>query len=169
MSDYCVVVADGARARLFTLQEGGVDEAGPTLVEVSGLANPEAEAAGKEIFSDEKSGRNAAPGGGGAHGYDDHRDAHIEETERRFAKDVAEAAAEALRRGRAGCLVVVANPRMMGHLREALTATSLDMRVKEVKKDLSKLPVHEVQEHLAAEGVLPARQGSPSYRPSGQP
>jgi len=168
MSDYCVVVADGARARLFTLQEGGIGEGGPTLVEEASLTNAEAEVAGKELFSDEKPGRNVAPGGGGAHGYDDHRDRHLDESERRFARDIADAAADALRREKTARLVLAASPRMIGHLREALTATAVDMKVNEVHKDLTKLSVHEVQEHLAAAGVLPAREGEPSYTPSGQ-
>jgi protein required for attachment to host cells len=168
MSDYCVVVADGARARLFSVQEGGIGEGGPTLVEHAGLSNAEAEVAGKDLFSDEKSGRNDAPGGGGAHGYDDHRDRHRDENERRFARDIAAAAADALRREAAARLVLAADPRMMGHLREALSATAVDMKVSEVQKDLTKFSVHEVQEHLAAAGVLPAREGEPSYVPTGQ-
>lgn len=170
MSDYCVVVADGARARLFTLEQADIAEGGPNLVEISGLANPEAEAAGKEIYSDEKSGRNVAPAGGGAHGYDDHRDQHIEETERRFAKAIAAAAAQVVAREKAGCLVLAANPRMLGHLRAAISATAADLKVREVPKELTKLAVHEVHEHLAAAHVLPGREPAetPVYRPSGQ-
>ena len=158
MSDYCVVVADGAKARLFALQAADVGEGGPNLVEISGLANPEAEAAGKEIYSDDKSGRNASSGGGGAHGYDDHRNQHIDEIERRFAKNVAAAATDAVQRNKSGCLVVAAEPRMMGHLRDAMGPAVAGLKVKEVVKDLTKLSVHELHEHLAADKVLPARE-----------
>ncbi len=170
MSDYCVVVADGARARLFILEQADIAEGGPNLVELSDLANPEAEAAGREIYSDEKSGRNVAPAGGGAHGYNDHRDQHIDETERRFAKDIAAAAAQVLAREMAGCLVLAANPRMLGHLRAAMSATAPDLKVREVHKDLVKLPAHEVHEHLAAEGILPQREPAEGqrYTPAGR-
>jgi len=160
MSKYCVVVADGARARLFSLREPEIGEYGPDLVEFSDLANAEIEASGKEIYSDNKSGRNAAPAGAGAHGYDDHRDKHIEESERRFAKQVAAAAADAVVQQSSGCLVVAADPQMMGHLREAMGASVSGIKVKEVVKNLTKLGVQELQEHLAADHMLPARQPS---------
>lgn len=158
MSDYCVVVADGARARLFSLEQADIGEAGPNLVEISDLANPEAEEAGKEIYSEDKSGRNVSTGGGGAHGYDDHRDRHAEENERRFAKQIVAATAEALAQQKAGCLVVAADPRMMGHLRDAMGSSAPGLKVKEVAKDLTKLSTHDLHEHLAADQLLPARQ-----------
>jgi len=158
MSKYCVVVADGARARFFSLDEPGVGEAGPNLVEVSDLANSEAEMAGKDIYRDLKSGRNEASAGGGAHGYDDHRNGHLEESERRFAKQIAAAATDAVLREQSGCLVVAADPNMMGHLRAAMNVSLGGIEVKEVVKDLSKLGPQELQEHLAADHALPARQ-----------
>ncbi len=39
----------------------------------------------EELFSDSKTGRGAAPQGGGVHGYDDKRDQHLDEMRRRFA------------------------------------------------------------------------------------
>jgi len=158
MSKYCVVVADGAKARLFSLEEAGIAEGGPDLVEVSDLANSEVSAAGKDIYSNEKSGRNAAPAGGGAHGYDDHRDRHIEESKRSFAKQIAAAAADAVERQKSSCLVVAADPHMMGHLREAMSSSMRDVNVKEVVKDLTKLDPRELHQHLAADHMLPARQ-----------
>ncbi|ALP52246.1 hypothetical protein Tel_03285 [Candidatus Tenderia electrophaga] len=170
MSDFCVVVADSARARLFTLEESGVAEGGPNLVEISSLANAAAEAQDNEIFA-AKRGRNTAPAEGGIHAYDDHREDHNQENERRFAKDVIAAAVQTLQREKAGVLVLAANPRMMGYLREARDAASLDVRVKEVHKDLTKLSVHEVHRHLTADGLLPQREPAESqrYTPSGQP
>jgi len=160
MSEYCVVVADGARARLFSLEEAGIGEGGPDLVEISDLTNSEVEAAGREIYSNDKSGRNVAPAGGGAHGYDDHRDHHIEESERRFAKQIAAAAADAVTRQKSGCLVVTADPQMMGHLREAMSSSVGGIKIKEVVKDLTKFAPQELHEYLAADHMLPARQPS---------
>lgn len=157
MSKYCVVVADGARARLFSLDEPGDGEAGSDLVEFTDLANSEVKVAGMEIYSNSKSGRNAAPSGGGIHGYDDHRDGHMEESERRFAKQIAAAAANAVMQQRPGCLVVAADPHMMGHLRKAMNSSVGGIKVMEVTKDLTKLGTQELQEHLAADHTLPAR------------
>ena len=158
MSKYCVVVADGARARLFSLKEAAIGEGGPDLVEVSDLANCEVEAAGKDIYSDVKSGRNAAPAGGGAHGYDDHRDRHINESERRFARQIAAETAKAVTQQKSGCLVVAADPHMLGYLREAMSANVGGITVREIVKDLTKLAPRELHEYLAADHMLPARQ-----------
>ena len=45
---YCIVVADGSRARLFTLDAGAPDTPGPDLVEHEDLANPEHKLAGRD-------------------------------------------------------------------------------------------------------------------------
>ena len=159
MSKYCVVVADGARARFFSLEEGGIGDGGPNLVEHDDLVNPEAESKGKELYSEDKSGRNTAPMGAGAHGYDDHRDRHSEEVERRFAKQIAEVAVASANQGQAKQLVMVADKRMMGHLRSALNVPSTaGLKVSEVAKNLTKLNVSELQEHLSKNGMLPARE-----------
>lgn len=170
MNDYCVVVADAARARMFVLGESGGVGGGPDLSELGGLANPEGEAAGKALYSDTKSGRNDAPAGGGAHGYDDHRDRHMAELERRFARDILMAARDELGRRGAHTLVLAAGPRMLGYLREAMEGVPEGVTVREVGKDLTRLSPAELHQHLAADGVLPPRQSADSqrYTPAGQ-
>ncbi len=161
MSDYYVVVADGARARFFSLEAAsdlGV-AGGPNLVEQNDLANSEAEAAGKELFSDMKSGRNAGPMGSGAHGYDDHRSQHMDEVERRFARRVVDIALNGAGAHHAEHLVLVAEKRMLGHLRDELPKPAIGAAtVSEVAKDLTKLSVRDLHEHLAADKVLPQRR-----------
>ena len=159
MSRYCVVVADGARARFFSLEEADIGESGPNLVEHDVLVNPEAESAGKDIYSNDKSGRNAAPMGAGAHGYDDHRDSHSDELEHRFAKKVAHEAVTAASQRQATRLVVVADKRMMGHLRSVIVVPpTAGFRVSELAKDLSKLSLTELHAHLASDGMVPPRE-----------
>lgn len=155
MSDYCVVVADGARARLFTLRDAAVGGGGPSLVEISDLANPEL--AAEVLKGDEKRGHSVASASSGPHGFEDHRDRHRQEGERRFAKQVAAEAATVVGREKAGCLVVAADARMLGHLREALNLPAT-VRISEVAKDLTKLAPQELQGHLAADNALPARK-----------
>ncbi len=161
MTDYCVVVANGARARFFTLQGAKVPEieGGPNLVEQgSNLVNPEKELPDRELWSNEY-GRNRAPSGGPAHGYDDHRAQHDEELVRRFARRVAEETARRVQANSAAHVVLVAQKRTLGHLRpalEPLLRASVDVR--EVGKDLSKLSPTELHEHLARENVLPRRR-----------
>lgn len=159
MMNTIVVVANGSRARFFSLQpaETPAFESSPRMVEHGGLVNPEQEAAGKDLWSDNKSGRNRSSGGGGAHGYDDHRDQHRAEYERRFVQSVAGEAASLARSHGAMRMVVTADNRMLGLLREELhRANGFDL--KEVPKDYSKLSVHELHEQLAALKLVPARR-----------
>ena len=160
MSDYCVVVAGGAEARFFTLEPADTPEiqSGPNLVEHEVLVNPEKHASGGEIFSDAKSGRNR--GAAGTHGYDDHRDRHLEESGRRFAKSIAQSAAQLVKSSAANRLVLVAEKQLLGQLRgevEALGKNGLTIR--DCAKELSKLPPIELHAHLAKEQLLPARKG----------
>jgi len=156
MSDYCVVVADGARARLFSLREASAPGAGgPNLVEISDLTNPDL--AAEVLRGDERSGHSVASASSGSHGFEDHRERHRSESERRFAKRIVTEAAQVVGRERAGSLVLAAEAQMLSHLREALNLPAT-VRVREVAKDLVKLTPHELYAHLAADNALPARR-----------
>ncbi len=161
MLNYLVVVADGARARFFKLvpAEFPEIESSPNLVELEDFINTEIDEKGRELWSDPKSGRGKAPGDGPAHGYDDHRERHKDENERRFAHETG---AEIVKRAtgeKADRVVVAAESRMLGMLREAiegkLPATT---RLIERAEDLSKLAAQELHAHLAKEELLPPRK-----------
>ncbi|MFQ5936366.1 MAG: host attachment protein [Acidiferrobacterales bacterium] len=161
MSDYCIVVADGARARLFTLEPASSPdtEGGPNLMERKDLVNPEQQVHSGRLWSDVKTGRNRAPGGGQAHGYDDHRTQHVEEFRRRFARAVAQETAQLARTCHASHVVLVAQKRMLGFLRAELEALLKNgVAVRAVAKDLSKLTPHEVHRYLARARLLPRRK-----------
>lgn len=81
--------------------------------------NPEQELEGKQLFENTKSGRNRAPVGGPAHGYDDHRAEHRRGYQRDLARRVARRVQE-LADGSKPALVVIAGPRMLGLIREEL-------------------------------------------------
>lgn len=159
MNEYCVVVANASRARFFSLESGDVPEveSGPHLVEHSDLVNPEATLPGREAWSDTRSGGNTAPGGGPSHRYDDHREQHMREIGRRFARQVAGAALDMARRRGADCLVVVAADRMLGYLRPELDTPAPRVEIREAAKDLTTLGPREILGHLVVAGVLPAR------------
>jgi len=160
MSAYCVVVCNGNRARFFTLEPAGVPgESGPKLVECSDLVNAEAAATGKNNWAETKSGRNTAPGGGGAHGYDDHREHHEEEFVRRFASDVTTEAGRLVQANKGKHLILVAANRMLGYLRNSLEMPAIaQVEVKEVAKDLIKFSAQDIHEHLSDAGLLPVRK-----------
>jgi len=159
MSDYCVVVADGTRARLFTLETADLPgvEGGPNLVEQSDLINPESGEGARA--APQKSGRDTGRGTGVAHGFVDHRSQHEDEFLRRFAKLVTENALRLTRERQAGHLVLVAGNRVLGLLRSELQVPAGEsLQVHEVPKDLARLSAHELHEHLSGASVLPRRK-----------
>jgi protein required for attachment to host cells len=161
MSDYCVLVADGARARFFTLEPVEVPEmeSGPNLIERRDLVNTEKEASEQDLMSDVKPGRNRTPGGG-AHAYDDHRRQYADERERRFARRVAKETAELTNLNGIKQVVLVAEKRMLGFLRSELTPTlKSGLQVQEVAKDMSKASPRDLHEYLAKDKLLPRRKG----------
>ncbi|MDX9739707.1 MAG: host attachment protein [Gammaproteobacteria bacterium] len=158
MNEYCVVVANASRARFFTLEEPKVPEVeSARLIERDDLVDPEATLAGREAWSDTRSGANAGPGGALTHRYDDHRDAHDQERGRRFARRIAGAALDMVREQEGKCLVVVAGNRMLGHLRPELETPAGGIEVREAAKDLTALGPRELLGHLVTAGLLPAR------------
>jgi protein required for attachment to host cells len=158
-NSYCIVVADGTRARLFTLEDGAPDEPGPNLAEQQDLANPEHKLAGRDKYSTTRTGSNLNPQKGPAHGYDDHRDKEEREHERRFAREVASHAVALAQRQHSHQLLVVAEKRMLGLLRETLVLPAQSgIELHELAKDLTRLSATELQAHLAQAGLVPARQ-----------
>jgi len=156
---YCIVVADGSRARLFTLNPGAPDTPGPDLVEHEDLANPEHRLAGRDKYSTTRTGSNLNPQQGPAHGYDDHRDKEEREHERRFAREIAGHAVALAQRQHSYQLVLVAEKRMLGILRETLVLPAKSgIEVRELAKDLTRLSATELHARLAEAGVVPARQ-----------
>lgn len=160
MAQYCVVVTNGSRARFFTLQAAEFPEleSGPNLVEHNHLINVERGNGTHELWSETKTGRNRAPNGGPAHGYDDHRTRHADEYERRFANDIADECSRLSRSEQASDVVLVSQKRMLGFLRGAMENRVNGVNTHEVAKDLSKLSVQALHAHLARENLLPPRR-----------
>ena len=67
----------------------------------------------------------------------------------RFAKRVASALEQLVRAERIKAIVVVAPPRTLAELRNAFHADVKNRIVAEIDKDLTKLPVGEIEKHLA--------------------
>jgi protein required for attachment to host cells len=159
MTDYCVVITGGAYARFFTLEpiEFPELESGPRLTHCGELFNPKKEIAGRDLYTDSKSGRGRAPRGGPAHGYDDHRSHHEDELDRRFARKILEKASALVQAYKARCVVLVAPAPMLGLIRQELHAfDKLGVEVQKVAKDMTKFSPKRIQNSLAREGILPA-------------
>lgn len=65
-----------------------------------------------------------------------------------FAKDLAHALESACERSRIGSIVLVAPPRTLAQLRDALPESVRRLVVAEIDKDLTKIPIHEIERHL---------------------
>jgi len=157
MSDYCILVADAMRARIFTLEPSAFPtESTPRLVEQQmDFVNPDEAISGDEMWG------NTRPGGthsssGAAHGYDDHRERHQEQNRIHFARQIA---AQAIRHAidhQAKSVVVVAEKHMLGLLRECMDIPPKSgVSLIEVAKDYSKLSPREIHQRLAEEQVIP--------------
>lgn len=160
MSEYCVVVAEGARARFFTLEPADVPEleGGPNLVEHDSLANPQHRAHHEHIYADGRGGRNRTAGGQ-SHGYDEHRQQYDDGLEQRFARDIAEHLDTLARRSASRRIIMCAEKRMLGFLRGAMNGQQHNgIDIIEVPKDLAKLNSRELHQHLAQDGHIPPRR-----------
>ena len=154
------MVADGSRARFFEFEQLDDDEQGSEFRELEDLVHPEQELRGQEVFDNLKSGRNrvpTVPTAGPAHGYDDHREQNREQASRNFAKRVAQRAAELLHEGRSR-LVVMADPRTLGLLRDQLERVKVTVPTEELARDMSAASAHELRNYLASAGLLPPRK-----------
>jgi protein required for attachment to host cells len=73
-----------------------------------------------------------------------------EQAEQRFLCDLAKRLDAAVTSGEAKSLILVAPPRALGVLRQASSVNLRNAIRVEVDKDFVKLPVHEIERHLAA-------------------
>ncbi|TAI67679.1 host attachment family protein [Bradyrhizobium sp. Leo170] len=138
--DAIVFVGDGRKA-LFLRNEG--DEKFPNLKteRVFEQQNPSTHDQGSE-----RPGRTKKPGSGQRSTVEP-VDWHDLE-EHRFARQVAAAAEQVIRSGKAKALVVVAPPRTLAELRVAFHADVKRHILAEFDKDLTKHPVGEIERHL---------------------
>jgi len=168
----CIVVADSAHARFITLempQAHEMDE-GAHLVEREDLVNPEAEIPERWLFSD-RAGRAHASPKGAAHALDDHRRAHLRESERRYARRLVEHAERFVKDQQASRLMFVAEPRLLGTLREQLPYERFHaVEIVEIGENLSRQPLKQIQRVLALRGAVqaPSTPEDGVFHPRGQ-
>lgn len=168
-----IVVADGARARFFTLQPTDelAPERGPRLIEHLDMTNPEGELPERELFSD-RGGRMHGSPSGSAHGSDDHRAQHRVEFERRFVRRLLDEAQRFARDQGLNQLVLSAEPSLLGVLRPELERMGMPgVGVLELPENLVRHSVAALADVLTLRGVMP-KSRAPSgglYRPRGQP
>lgn len=140
MSKHWIVVADNSHARIFTLD----DPAGGLLM-VDTLEHPEAREHSRDINAD-RPGRAFDSKGAGRHAMGASVDP-VEQEIIRFSKEVAAHLRAACQDGRCDRLLLVAGPRLLGHLRQHLDLPP-EVRVAELEKNLGQFDANEIRSHL---------------------
>lgn len=144
-----IAIADGEHARFVQPDENN------ELRTVASLDSASAHLRSRDIGSD-KPGRSFESSGGAHHAVGQHHDLHAMEKER-FAQAIAEQLNLASAREEFSQLLLVAPPRALRELREALDPVTRAKLVGTLEKDLVKTPDHELSSHLR-EWVPPARR-----------
>ncbi len=132
-----VLVADGARARIFESH----GHAG-TLTPAFDFESASSQAPSRAIASD-KAGRTFAGSGQGHHAKQPTTDPH-EYEKVRFLRNMTRRLEGGYKSGAFKRLVLVAPPKALGKLRSALSGPVRNSVTAEVNKDLTHLPVHEL-------------------------
>lgn len=137
MKRTCLIVADGARARLFVAAPADGARRGIRLVERAALASDEVKSrssGGGAVKSERNTNRQAGP----VHPIEAQRDRHRVEHERRFGAEIVERVAELTSDWDEGVIVLIAEPRLLGLVRERLrNALHPHLRLEELAKDYS--------------------------------
>ncbi len=143
MSDTWVVVADKGRCRLFSQSS----RHGP-LTELPGLVSPAAGLKNQDINAD-RPGRTFDSAGGGRHAKSPPV-SPVEQAAIRFAKSIAEHLESARNGKRFGGLILVAEPRFLGHLRSAIGRPLRDCVAAEIDKELTEQDPETIRGRLRA-------------------
>lgn len=137
-----VVVADGARA-LFLQNDGDAELLNLRVAENYSQANEPA----RELATDRPGRAHQSVGPGRSAMEETDRHAEAEET---FLKTVADRINTMVYAKDMTAYVLIAPPVALGILRKSLNAASSSAASAEVAKDLTKMPVDEIEKHLAA-------------------
>ena len=158
MAKFAVAVINGTQARFFTLDSSVSSEyeSGPNLSEHENLNNSVNEFHGQDLWANTKTGRNRGSNGQ-AHTYDDHRQNHEVEFERKFATKISNAMLDLIKAHEARHLILVAEPKILGLMREAMSDKLFsDLNVSEVAKDICQFNLNQIHDYLAKKELLPA-------------
>ena len=139
-----VVVANSSSARIFRAE--GFER---TLVQVEDLAHPEGRLHETQMTSD-LPGRTFDRFGQGRHAMEEDTPPKRHEAAR-FAKHISERLDSARTHGDFSRLVLVAEPRFLGLLRDNLSAESSKLATEQVDKDLVRFGPEEIRHRLSSQ------------------
>lgn len=152
ISPVLVIAADGAKARFFSLEFG--EHYHPCLREQEALVNVFHDQKAQQLWSSpESQAGHYQEGKSSAHSYDDHRQDHKVEFDRRFVQAIADQVlpqATQLQR-----LLLIAEPHILGLLRDILIPVlPKTLEVSELDKNLNHLSPQEIYEYLTNQALF---------------
>ncbi|HET9663624.1 MAG TPA: host attachment protein [Burkholderiales bacterium] len=140
MKNTCLIVADGARARLFFVVPDDAPRRKLRLIERATLVNVETKSRGRNGAGLVNSERNTNRQAGPVHPVGAQRERHRLEHERRFGAEIVGSAIDITADWDEGVMVLIAEPRLLGLMRERLRdALKSKIRLEELAKDYSGL------------------------------
>ena len=163
MNRTCIIVADAKIARFYGVEETESPRVKMKLVERTVLANPNSDlkTLGRSVTGRPRTETNTNRQAGPMHPMVAQRERHRGEFDRRFVREIARQAGGITKGWKDGTVVLVADPRLLGLMREPLRkAMNPGIVLKELAKDYAHLTASELHDHLALSGVLPARHGA---------
>jgi len=159
MSETFIIVADAKRARFFAVEPSDAPRNRIKLVERTTLVNPDVEGVRKGGAGRVKTERVSNRQAGDVHPIEARRQQHRLELERRFGREITQQAVTLSRAWKGGTIVLIAEPRLLGlmreHLRDALDPA---VELKELARNYTQLTASELQEHLDLKRFVPARR-----------
>ena len=160
MNETFIIVADAKRARFFAVEPSDAPRNRIKLVERVTLANTDVEGVRKGGAGRVKTERVSNRQAGDVHPIEGRRQQHRLELERRFGREITRQAVTLSRNWKGGTIVLIAEPRLLGlmreHLRDALEPA---VELKELARNYAQLTPSELQEHLDLMRLMPARRG----------
>ena len=157
MSKSCIVVADGSRARFFSLDPASprAHELGPLLIEQESLISEMQHRHHPGDVVEEADHSRAASGGAGRND-DTTRTDHDREIQRKFAAEVIGHAAKWVTEWDAKSVIFVADARMLGELRKHMGRLR-NVAIREEICEVSWMPATELYAWLSESGVISRR------------
>lgn len=157
MNTTCVVVADSRIARFYGVEATESPRTTRRLVERMTLANPDLKTLGTSVTGRVRTETNTNREAGPVHPIGAQRERHRVELERRFGHEIARQTTAIARDWKEGTIVVVAEPQLLGLMREPLRkALHPGIELKELAKDYTHLTAYELCDRLALSSLIPA-------------
>lgn len=155
MNNTGLLVADRSRARLFVVVPADNPRGKLRLVERVTLVNQETKTRGRSGAGRVKSERNTNRQAGPVHPIGAQRERHRLEHERRFCAEVIEHTLQLTADWDRGVMVLIAEPRLLGLMRERLrTALRSEIKLEELAKDYSGLSTTELERVVVGQRLI---------------